>query len=316
MNQEIKVSVIVAVYGTEPYLKECLDSLIHQSLREIQIICVNDCSPDQSAEILEDYRKKDQRIQVITFEENKGYPFAIQCGIFHAKGEYTYILDGDDWLEETGLEKLYQRASANQLDLLAFDCTIFYESPELMKQYGHFSHDYTRGMNPTATMTGQELLTYFGSKDKHYRNVFLYLTKTSLLHKENITMFSRTGDDVAFTFHVFLVAEKAGYENKAFHHYRLRENSGTTREKNPDYLKILFEVDYVSYQEMLRLFWRLSLDVEKNALIFSEIEKIKASCLGYYRKLNPEQEKMANTILENQKNILFHQPLKNLGGYP
>jgi len=66
------VSVIIPVYNVEPYLRRCLDSIVNQTLKEIEIICVNDASPDNSAKILEEYAQKDSRIKIITFEQNRG----------------------------------------------------------------------------------------------------------------------------------------------------------------------------------------------------------------------------------------------------
>lgn len=305
----VKVSVIVAVYKTSGFLPQCLDSLLNQSLKELEIICINDCSPDESKEVMEVYGQKDSRIKNIYFKENKGYPAVIRQGIHLAQGEYTYILDGDDWLEETALAELYARASKDDLDLLAFNCKVFCETPQLEEEYKEFSDYYRRDFPCSCIMTGQQLLTALKKDSTHYRNVFLYLTKTELLHSQSITMFSRTGDDIAFTFHVFLSAQKAGFENKTLHHYRIRENSGTTREKNSEYLAILASVDQVSFTEMLRLFWCFHLDMEKDSLIYAEIQMVKDSFLGYYEKINPQQLDTATQALENYENLLLGKHL-------
>ena len=89
------VSVIIPVYNVEPYLRECLESVIHQTLREIEIICVNDGSTDNSLRVLEEYQGRDDRISVIS-QDNQGLSAARNCGMRYAGGEYIYFLDSDD----------------------------------------------------------------------------------------------------------------------------------------------------------------------------------------------------------------------------
>mgnify|MGYP002521133433 CR=1 FL=1 len=105
-----KVSVIIPVYNTEKYLRKCLDSVCNQTLSDIEIICVNDCSPDNSLEILKEYAKKDNRIKIINFEENKGAAVARNTGIDEAKGEYLGFVDSDDYPDIDFYEKLYNKA--------------------------------------------------------------------------------------------------------------------------------------------------------------------------------------------------------------
>ena len=103
----IKVSVIVPVYNCEKYLKKCLDSLVNQTLKDIEIICVNDGSTDNSGRILEEYT--DSRIKIIT-KENGGLSSARNAGIAVAKGEYLGFVDSDDWVDLDFYEKLYNTA--------------------------------------------------------------------------------------------------------------------------------------------------------------------------------------------------------------
>ena len=91
----IKVSVIMPVYNAEKYLKETMDCLIHQTLHDIEIICVDDGSTDQSLQILNDYKSKDERI-IVLHQENAGAGAARNAGLLYAKGEYLSVLDADD----------------------------------------------------------------------------------------------------------------------------------------------------------------------------------------------------------------------------
>ncbi len=111
-----KVSIIVPVYNVEKYLRKCLDSLINQTLKEIEIICVNDGSKDNSPKILEEYAKKDNRIIVIN-QENAGLSVARNSGIDIAKGKYIGFVDSDDWVDLDYYEKLYYSATSNDTDI-------------------------------------------------------------------------------------------------------------------------------------------------------------------------------------------------------
>lgn len=114
-----KVSVIVPVYNVEDYLGECLDSLITQTLSDIEIICINDGSTDNSLEILTNYSKRDSRIKIIT-QENKGLSSARNRGFEFINGKYTYFIDSDDILKSDALEKLYNLACDKKTDFIIF----------------------------------------------------------------------------------------------------------------------------------------------------------------------------------------------------
>ena len=112
-----KVSVIVPVYNVENYLKECLDSLVYQTLVDVEIICIDDGSTDNSLEILKDYEKDFPKLQVHS-QENKGLSGARNTGMKYATGEYIYFIDSDDILEVTALERMYNASVRRSLDLL------------------------------------------------------------------------------------------------------------------------------------------------------------------------------------------------------
>lgn len=117
MFNQVKVSVVIPIWNTEKYLEKCLESLVNQTLKEIEIICVNNGSEDSCLQILEDYRKNDDRIKIITIEH--GYlSDARNVGIKTAVGEYLYCLDSDDWLELTALEKWYKQAKDKNADVV------------------------------------------------------------------------------------------------------------------------------------------------------------------------------------------------------
>ena len=113
-----KVSVIIPVYNTEKYLRKCLNSVCNQTLSDIEIICIDDCSTDNSLNILKEYSSKDERIKLIEFKENKGAAVARNTGIDEAKGEYIGFIDSDDYPEtELFYEHLYNNAKEKDADI-------------------------------------------------------------------------------------------------------------------------------------------------------------------------------------------------------
>ena len=100
-----RVTVLVAAYNAEKYLETCLDSLAAQTLKDIQIVCIDDASTDSTLQILQRYAAKDSRIQILQRSENAGQAVARNMGIDVADGDYIAMLDADDWLSADALEK-------------------------------------------------------------------------------------------------------------------------------------------------------------------------------------------------------------------
>lgn len=114
--EKVKVSIIVPIYNTEKYLKKCMNSLVGQTLKDIEIICIDDGSQDGSHAILEEYAAKDERIVLIT-QRNLGQGVARNKGLDVAKGEYIGFVDSDDWVDVNYFEKMYDCAKRNDADL-------------------------------------------------------------------------------------------------------------------------------------------------------------------------------------------------------
>lgn len=112
-----KVSVIIPVYNVEEYLRQCLDSIVNQTLKEIEIICVNDGSTDNSHQILTEYAQKDKRIIIIN-KENEGLGAARNTGMAYATGEYIGFVDSDDWVKLEAYEKFYKNAKTQNSDMV------------------------------------------------------------------------------------------------------------------------------------------------------------------------------------------------------
>lgn len=115
-KNKIKVSVVVPIYKVENYLEECVLSILNQTLKEIEIILVDDGSPDDCPRMVDEFAKKDKRV-VAVHQKNAGYSTAVNKGIKMARGEYIGIIESDDWIEPDMYEKLYNDAKSNKTDV-------------------------------------------------------------------------------------------------------------------------------------------------------------------------------------------------------
>jgi glycosyltransferase involved in cell wall biosynthesis len=130
----IKISVIIPFYKVESYIAQCLESVVSQTLSEIEILCIDDKSPDKSIGIVREYAKKDSRIRVFQHETNKGVGAARNTGIQNAEGEYVFFLDSDDWLLDDGLQQLYEAAQKYEIKIVSAPFKRYVESTNTYKK--------------------------------------------------------------------------------------------------------------------------------------------------------------------------------------
>ena len=116
-NNNTKISIILSVYNVEKYLNECLDSILNQTFKDFELICINDSSTDNSLNILNEYAEKDSRVKIIT-QPNGGLSSTRNSGMQNASGDYLLFLDSDDYFETTFAQKLYNKAVENDADIV------------------------------------------------------------------------------------------------------------------------------------------------------------------------------------------------------
>ena len=227
-----KVSIIVALYNKQKDIKKCLQSLLKQTLEDIEIIVVNDCSTDNSLEVVR--KIKDKRIKVINNRKNKGIGKTRNIGIAHAKGEYIGFVDADDYVEKKMYEAYYNFVTKNNLDLLTSD---YYKIINSKKNY--FKVDNFEFTNINCNKNIINLINY-GPCNK--------LFKKDLIINNNI-MFSETTkfEDVIFVAKAISKAKKVGYLNEAYYNYVIHDKSETTTVdlRTFDIFKVLVEVNEI-----------------------------------------------------------------------
>lgn len=223
-----KVSVIIPVYNTEKYINNCLNSIINQTLEEIEIICVDDGSSDNSLNILKYYAESDKRISIFS-QRNKGQSSARNIGIKNAMGEYLYFLDSDDYIANDALELLYAEAKKSDLELLLFDGTSFYENKKLENDYNNYKNYYSRNNSYPGIHLGADLYVRQVRNSDYKISPCMQFIKNSYL-KNNMIFFKEgiIHEDNLFSFVCLLQASRVKCINNVLFFRRVRESSTMT----------------------------------------------------------------------------------------
>ena len=203
------VTIAVAVYNAEKYLKDCMDSVINQTYQNLEIICVNDCSTDKSLEILEGYAAKDRRIKIITNEKNSGLGVTRNVGINAAHGEYVLFIDSDDWLDLTACEKLITKAKEGDSDVVFYSAYLVSgDEKKEWKQFCDVSY-------PLSLEDRKALLR------KTRPHTWSKLWKLDFMKKKGIRFPDfRKSQDQKPHWMVCLLAEKVAFERECLYYYR------------------------------------------------------------------------------------------------
>lgn len=220
-----KVSVVIPIYNVEKYLQEAVDSILQQTLKEIEIIAINDGSTDTSLDIITSLAQKDQRIQIIS-TLNNGLSVARNLGIHTATGKYIYFFDSDDILEKDTLKKCYQKCQLQNLDFLFFDADCFTDNHEK----SNISYYQRTNKYENKTFSGLEILDIQQKTNGYCSSACLSFIKKEYLKKNNLFFYPQIlHEDELFTYLLYLKAERVGLIPRTFFHRRIRENSIMTR---------------------------------------------------------------------------------------
>lgn len=218
------ISIIVPAFNAEKYLPQCIDSLVNQTYKDIEIICVNDGSTDHSLEILKQYAEKDERIRIIC-QENQGLSEARNAGIANARGEWMMFVDSDDWLELDCCEKLLNEADGNDLVFFSYirefknssaPKYIFDEQPRGFSNKGmEWLYERLIAPNGEELRDPSKLDSLSTAWGKYYRSDFI---------KEHFLKFVSTKEigteDLLFNVEYFKYAHQARYVATPLYHYR------------------------------------------------------------------------------------------------
>lgn len=230
-NSIPKVSVIIPVYNVSKFLGESIGSILQQSLQDIEIICVNDGSTDNSLELLLEYAKNDKRIIVLS-QNNKGLSAARNVGVSYARGEYVYFFDSDDKLRQLALEVLFFKASKENLDVLYFDAESFYDNKALESIHSEFKNYYSRNYDYDNVVNGRRLFSEMLRHGDYRTSVCLHFIKRSFYEGEKLYFIPGIlHEDNFFAFDCMLKADRVAHVKKQFFLRRVREDSIMTQKK-------------------------------------------------------------------------------------
>ncbi len=218
----VKISVIIPVYNVEKYLEECLDSIINQTFEDIEIICIDDGSTDNSLDILREYEKSDKRLSVVC-QENSGLSITRNHGIKLAKGDYIYFIDSDDYLELTALEELYEISKEKNLDILIFKLINFDDGTTnkyTSEYYEMESLKYLNGKVFNYEDIGEDALNFaVSAPGKFYKKELIQDMEfpEKLIFEDNL-FFAKS----------MLKAKRVSFYDKHLYNRRIRNDSITT----------------------------------------------------------------------------------------
>ena len=239
MVNNIKVSIVVPVYNVEKYLQRCIDSLINQTLKDIEIITVNDGSTDNSLNILKEYEKNDSRIKVIN-KKNTGVSDCRNIAIKEARGKYITFVDSDDWVENNTFEIMYIKAEKEKSDLVM--CTY-------MREFKNYSKE--KQIEMPKIVKKKEIINLhrqlFGPIDDELGNpegldslgtVWGKLYRRDIIINNNIQFedlnIIGSYEDGLFNIYVFHKINKALFINEPLYHYWRENSKSITSNYNPN----------------------------------------------------------------------------------
>lgn len=253
--KNIKISVIMPVYNVEKFVGKTIESVLNQSLKEIEFFAIDDGTPDNSGKICDDYAKKDKRLKVI-HKKNGGAPEARNVAIEQAKGKYMYFIDSDDWIEEDYLEKMYDLAEKNNADAVI---TGFY------MEYYQNGEDVTYCTNCDDNVYSKE--EFRKNAYKYLNNSLLSLPwnklyKSERIQAENIRFPKTKWDDHHFNMEFFMNNGVVVTSSmKKYHWYRSRKGSETMiNYSDPN----MFKKRKEHYEHIIKLYEYWNVNDEKS----------------------------------------------------
>lgn len=290
MHEDL-VSVIVPVYNVENYLRECLDSIVAQTYRNIEVILIDDGSKDSSGEICDEYADKDNRIKVI-HKENGGVSAARDTGLDVAKGEWISYVDSDDYIEDTMLETLICLAKENDVELAMCSFKDISECENVTQENDIriFSKDE---LIYNYVVRNTDYCITEGIWDRIYKRVLV----DGLRFKND-----RINEDILYTMEVFTRAHKALYTSEKLYNYRAgREGNITGRKTTIDSIKDKIYCSKNSAkilresgnEELADIFECIHFLEISELLIFND-EKNNDDILNYKRYMKPIVKKVLN----------------------
>lgn len=220
---ESLITVVVPVYNVEKYLRKCLDSLVCQTFKSLEIILVEDCSTDKSLEICREYVEEYKNMKLIQHDKNKGLSAARNTGIQNAESKYIAFLDSDDWVEANMYELLYEAIKKENMDVAICGFSDVFEGNNVVR---------TRFCRKETVLVDEEIIVSYLKYDINGA-VWNKLYKKEIFDKNNITFpYGKAYEDVCTIFEVLVNCKKVSIISNSLLFYNRRDNSCTTSKLN------------------------------------------------------------------------------------
>ncbi|MFR9018585.1 MAG: glycosyltransferase family 2 protein [Fusobacterium sp.] len=310
------VSVIVPIYNVEKYLRKCLNSIINQTYKNIEIICVDDGSPDNSIDILNEFAEKDERIKIIR-QENQGLSGARNTGIDNAVGRYIMFIDSDDWVELNMVELMVNKIERDNLDIV------------ICGQYNHYISKDNEVIKEIdlKKLSNSIFMNYRDYFIENYSFKYPFGSSWNKLYKikiirENKLYFAekRLHEDLLFVFKYISVIKKIGIVKKCLYHYIVTRTDSITNRINKNEIKdVLFTLE-----ELKKYLHRNFLEsLEFNEYMFGWIFRAVLFKKDIYKmqefdrrieilKNNLDYKEICKIILKNTKRLKYKLFIKTL----
>ena len=230
-QKEILVSIVIPIYNVEKYIERCIDSVINQTWDNLEIICVNDGTKDNSMEIVEKRAAEDKRIRIINIE-NSGLSMARNKGAEKANGKYIYFLDSDDWIAENTIEESIKYAEQYELDVLQFNAECIFESDEIAQRQSNYTKYYVRNHTYSGIYVGQQLFTEMINNWDFKPSAWLNFINRDFLVKIGLEFYPGIlHEDNLYTALLLKSATKVMFIDEPFYKRFVREASITSGEQ-------------------------------------------------------------------------------------
>ena len=238
INHSKLVSIIIPVYNVDQYLSKCLDSVIHQTYHNLEIICVNDASSDNSLEILKEYASEDNRIKILNNAHNKGLASSRNIALKAVRGDFVLFVDSDDWIDVDTIEHCVENINRTRADFIAFGLVQYIDDTQEHKNPEHVSREQLTIQQPIDaymfSKVGVTAWTKFFNRD--------FLVKHQIVFPDG-----RLFEDNPFSWICYVCAEKITLLPDCFYHYRKRTGSITTSSKQNNLAKSLDLLEVLQY---------------------------------------------------------------------
>ncbi|BAL84067.1 putative glycosyl transferase family 2 protein [Selenomonas ruminantium subsp. lactilytica TAM6421] len=259
MKGYVKISIIVPIFNAEKYLSRCLNSLIGQTLKEIEIICVDDASTDGSTAIVQQYAARDERVKLFYSSGNEvpsrnlGQSIARNIGLVVASGEYILMVDADDWLELDAAKKLYELSTKDRLDILYFGFVFEYEDDKIRQKEKGMVVRTRAGACIDKAINGQEMFVLQLRNNAQLGVVWAAVFKREFLHDSRLFFNEelRFEEDCLFSLQAILRADRTKCIDVPLYHYYRRHASVTTDVFTEKYLMDKFIQACYAMKEVL-----------------------------------------------------------------